>query len=91
MNAGFPRRAFPFQPTAMTPTATLEDAVEEVTEVTQSTKPVAKFSFRAISASVFQNKSKDGKTFYKTTLQRSFKVHDEVSDVLLSWDTSLGK
>ncbi len=59
------------------PTAILDQAVDEVTEVTDSKKPVAKFSFRAISASVFKNTSNEGKTFYKATLQRTFKVDDE--------------
>ena len=58
-------------------TATLDQAVEEVTDAADSTKPVAKFSFRAISASVFKNTSKEGKTFYKATLQRTFKVGEE--------------
>ncbi len=60
------------------PTATLDEATAEVTEAAESTKPVVKFSHRGISASVFENKTKEGnKTFYKTVVQRSFKVGDD--------------
>jgi hypothetical protein len=58
-------------------TSTLEQALDDVTDATPSTKPVAKFSFRGISASVFENTTKEGKTFHKVTLQRSFKVGEE--------------
>ena len=60
------------------PTATLDEATAEVTEAAESTKPVVKFSHRGISASVFLNKTKEGdKPFYKTVVQRTFKVGED--------------
>ncbi len=41
-------------------------------------KPVQTFRLKAISASVFENESEDGKTsFHKVSLQRSYRQGDE--------------
>ncbi len=48
-----------------------------MTEKTESNKPVKSFRLRGITASVFENSSEDGKSFYKVTLQRSYKQDDE--------------
>ena len=48
-----------------------------MTEKTDSNKPVKSFRLRGITASVFENQSEDGKSFYKVTLQRSYKQDDE--------------
>ena len=42
-----------------------------------SNKPVKSFRLRGITASIFENSSEDGKSFYKVTLQRSYKQGDE--------------
>ncbi|QDT91455.1 hypothetical protein [Gimesia algae] len=43
-----------------------------------SNKPVKSFRLRGITASIFENSSEDGKsTFFKVTLQRSYKQGDE--------------
>ncbi len=55
-------------------TATIDQAVADAKA---ATKPVAKFRYRGISATVFLNESKAGKTFYKTRVERTFKVGDE--------------
>lgn len=45
---------------------------------TKSAKPVETFRLRGISASVFENKSEDGKTtFHKVSLQRTYRQGDE--------------
>lgn len=45
---------------------------------TESNKPVKSFRLRGITASIFENQSEDGKsTFYKVTLQRSYRQDDE--------------
>ncbi len=43
----------------------------------ESNKPVKSFRLRGITASVFENVSDDGKSFYKVTLQRSYKQGDD--------------
>ena len=48
-----------------------------MTEKNDSNKPVKSFRLRGITASVFENSSEDGKSFYKVTLQRSYKQDDE--------------
>ena len=48
-----------------------------MTEKTDSNKPIKSFRLRGITASVFENSSEDGKSFYKVTLQRSYKQDDE--------------
>ncbi|MEX1096243.1 MAG: hypothetical protein WED34_09355 [Planctomycetales bacterium] len=41
-------------------------------------KPVETFRLKGVSASVFENKSEDGKTtFHKVSLQRSYRQDDE--------------
>ena len=45
---------------------------------TKAAKPVETFRLRGISASVFKNKSEDGKTtFHKVSLQRTYRQGDE--------------
>ena len=42
------------------------------------TKPVKSFRLRGISASVFENSTKDGdRTFFSVTLERAYKVGQE--------------
>ncbi|QDT45172.1 hypothetical protein Pan241w_52910 [Gimesia alba] len=49
-----------------------------MSDKTDSKKPVQSFRLRGITASVFENQSEDGKTtFYKVTLQRSYKQGEE--------------
>jgi len=49
-----------------------------MSEKTDSNKPVKSFRLRGITASVFENQSEDGKsTFFKVTLQRSYKQGEE--------------
>ena len=49
-----------------------------MSDKTDSNKPVQSFRLRGITASVFENQSEDGKTtFYKVTLQRSYKQGEE--------------
>lgn len=43
-------------------------------ESNENNQPVKKFRLRGISASVFENKTeKNGQTYYKVTVQRSYK------------------
>ncbi|MGB7329257.1 MAG: hypothetical protein WBD31_30530 [Rubripirellula sp.] len=42
-------------------------------ESNENNKPVKKFRLRGISASVFENQTEKGQTFYKVTLSRSYK------------------
>ena len=44
---------------------------------TKTAKPVETIRLRGISASVFENKSEDGKTFHKVSLQRTYRQGDE--------------
>jgi len=39
-------------------------------------KPVKKFQLRGISASLFENKSENGSSFYKVSITRTFKDGD---------------
>ncbi len=48
-----------------------------MSEKTDSNKPVKSFRLRGITASIFENSSEDGKSFYKVTLQRSYKQGDD--------------
>ncbi|QDU10903.1 hypothetical protein [Gimesia aquarii] len=49
-----------------------------MSDQTDSNKPVKSFRLRGITASVFENSSEDGKsTFFKVTLQRSYKQDDD--------------
>jgi len=48
-------------------TATLAEAVADVTDEAVTSKPVKKFRFRGISVSVFENKTKDDRIFHKAT------------------------
>ena len=48
-----------------------------MSDKTDSNKPVKSFRLRGITASIFENSSEDGKSFYKVTLQRSYKQGDE--------------
>ena len=49
-----------------------------MSDKTDSNKPVKSFRLRGITASVFENQSEDGKsTFFKVTLQRSYKQGDD--------------
>ena len=41
-----------------------------------SNKPVKQFRLRAISASIFENETEKGQTFFKVTVQRSYKTKD---------------
>jgi|CXWL01.1.fsa_nt_gi hypothetical protein len=44
----------------------------------KTAKPVETFRLRGISASIFENKSEDGKTtFHKVSLQRTYRQDDE--------------
>ena len=54
--------------------ATIDEAV---TETDTKTKPVQKYNESGVSLSIFENKTKDGETFYKAVIQRNFKVGDE--------------
>ena len=40
-------------------------------------KPQAKLNDGLLSATVWENRTEDGKTFYSTTLSRSYKAGDE--------------
>lgn len=40
-------------------------------------KPVKKFQIRGISASLFENTSENGSTFYKVSILRTFKDGDQ--------------
>lgn len=42
-----------------------------------SNKPMKKLQLRGISASVFENQSENGHTFYKVSITRTFKDGDE--------------
>ena len=42
-------------------------------ESTEKNGPVKKFRLRGISASVFENQTEKGQTFFKVTVQRSYK------------------
>lgn len=44
---------------------------------TSGNKPLQVFRHRGISASVFENESKNGSTFHSVTLQRTYKDGDE--------------
>lgn len=44
---------------------------------TKTVKPVETFRLRGISASVFRNKSEDGTSFHKVSLQRTYRQGDE--------------
>ncbi len=49
-----------------------------MSDKTDSNKPVKSFRLRGITASIFENVSDDtGKSFYKVTLQRSYKQGDD--------------
>ncbi len=48
-----------------------------MSDKTDSNKPVKSFRLRGITASIFENSSEDGKSFYKVSLQRSYKQGDE--------------
>ncbi|MBL4885954.1 MAG: hypothetical protein JKY95_15655 [Planctomycetaceae bacterium] len=49
-----------------------------MSDKTDSNKPVKSFRLRGITASIFENSSQDtGKSFYKVTLQRSYKQGDD--------------
>lgn len=52
--------------------------MESSTKSKPAAKPVQTFRLKAISASVFENQSEDGKTtFYKVSLQRTYRQDDE--------------
>ncbi|KAA1258577.1 hypothetical protein LF1_10990 [Rubripirellula obstinata] len=42
-------------------------------ESNENNQPVKKFRLRGISASVFENKTEKGQTFFKVTVSRSYK------------------
>ena len=60
-------------PFSFVPLYTMSDNSEQK----DSNKPVKSFRLRGITASIFENSSEDGKSFYKVTLQRSYKQGDD--------------
>ena len=59
-------------------TPTIDEAIAETASETQGKKPVKTFRHRAISVSVFENTTKEGKrVFYSATPKRTYKVGDE--------------
>ena len=43
-----------------------------MTKETKTQQPLAKFKLKGVSASVFQNTSSEGRTFFKVAVQRSY-------------------
>lgn len=59
-------------------TATIEEAIANTVSETEGKKPVKTFRYRALSVSVFENATKEGKrVFHSATPQRAYRVGDE--------------
>ena len=59
-------------------TAAIDEAIADTSTEAQGNKPVKTFRHRALSASVFENATKQGdRTFHSVTIQRAYKVDGE--------------
>jgi hypothetical protein len=59
------------------PTATVKQSTDAAVSDVKSSKPLEVFRHRNLSASVFENQSKNGGSFLTVSLQRSYKDADD--------------